>query len=240
MSESVVNLLDRLERGLDDYAHHEHTVRAIKSLTNLEKELDLVGQKLGELSVGFAELDYDAADAAKLPVSDLAEVCRAAAGLIRQNRDAPQQHPSVETRASNFANDAEKAIREAWRDLINRTIPGWENLTSLADMLTRAHVDVGQVAALKQEVARVRDLSRRLPGEGSRADLTATAQTLRSAIAVLVGDDQDDAEVPRFLRGVAAGGAHVNTLAPGVLAWMRGKGIEGSFKIVLGRPADDR
>lgn len=239
MSEPIAELLDRLDRALGDYVNGERTIRAIKDLTTIATELE-PAKTFSGLSAGFAELDSDAAQTAQVSVGDLASVCRSAADQVRKDRDAPNQYFRIVKSVSALASDAEKAIMQSWRDLIERAMPGWDSLNSLADVLGRAQVDSNQVAGLKRAVVRVRELSRRLPDEGSRAELTAAIRTLRASVTVLIGNDQDDGQVQRFLRAAATGGAHVSAVTSDVRAWMREKDIEDSFKIVLGRPTDER
>jgi hypothetical protein len=118
-------------------------------------------------------------------------------------------------------------------------MPGLDSLNKLADTLNELGADRSQISKLRTAMSDLRQLSRRLPGESAPAQATKAVDAIDAALDILLGGGTDDDEVRHFVETVARGGAHVRDLTPAVAEWMLHNRIEGSFRIVAGKPANE-
>jgi len=240
MSESVDELLRRVDRALEDYAHADQTTRTVESLTNLEKELSPYVDEVSEVITGFGALDQVGWPADRPSTRALAAACRQAAVLVRENKSGPPDLPRTLRGISAVVKAATVTARDAWREFIDASMPGLDSLNNLAEMLSQMGADRLQATKLRQGVTDLRILARRLPDESGPDQVAEAVAVIRAARAALLGDsDAESDEVRHFMDAVARGGAHVRLLTPGVRDWMRRRGIEHSFKFVAGQPASD-
>lgn len=239
MSESVEELLRRVDRALEAHAHADQTTRTVESLTNLDKELWPHIGDLGQAIAAFDALDQVRRPTERPETHSLAVACRKAAELVRQNKSGPQDLHRTLRSITDLLSAATATARDAWRDFIDACMPGLDSLNDLAEMLSQMGADRTQVANLRKGVMDLRALSRRLPDEPAPGRATAAVAAIRAALRVLLGDGDADNDVRHFMEAVARGGAHVRSLTPAVKDWMRRSGLESSFKIVAGRPASE-
>lgn len=239
MSESVDELLRRVDRALEDHAHADQTTKVVESLTSLEKQLSPYIEYLGEAVAAFGALDQVRRPAERPDTRQLAATCREAAGLVRQNKSGPEELPRIIKRINDVVNSAKATARDAWREFVDVRMPGLDGLNDLAEMLSQMGADRLQASNLRKGVTDLRTLSRRVPDESAPGQATAAVAAIRAALTALLGDSDADNDVRHFMETVARGGAHVRTLTPAVKDWMRRSGVEDSFKIVAGRPTSE-
>ena len=159
--------------------------------------------------------------------------------MVRQNKSGPQDLHRTLRHINEVANAEKTTARDTWREFIDTRIPGLDSLNGLAAMLSQMGADMLQVANLRKSVAELRALSRRLPDASAPRQATAAVDVIYPALTILLGDSDAHSDIRHFLEAVARGGAHVRALTPAVKDWMRGRGVEDSFKIVAGRPANE-
>jgi hypothetical protein len=239
MSESLDELLRRVDRALEDHAHADRTTRTVESLTNLEKQLSPYIEDLRQTVAAFGALDRVRRPAERPKTLALAAACREAAELVRQSKSQPRDLPRLLRNINDIVNTAKVTARDIWREFIDARIPGLDSLNSLAEMLSQMGADRLQVANLRKGVTDLRALSRRLPDASAPSQASAAVDIIYPALTVLLGDTDTDNEVRHFVEIVARGGAHVRALTPTVEDWLRHSGLENSFKIVAGRPASE-
>jgi DnaJ-domain-containing protein 1 len=240
MSDSVRELLSRVDRALHDYGNAEQTTIRVRELSGLEEDLQTLLGSLRRAAAGFAVLDRINAPADRPEISVQAAGCRTAAQQVRTDRSAPPNLSRALKPVSNVAHDAAETVANAWKGFVDSCMPGLEGLDSLADTLGDVRADRSQVAILKKGVADLRAAARRVPDESAPGQVGEAVDAIQAALTALTGvSDGHDAAVRLFLQGVARGGAHVQALTPTVRDWMRSSGIERSFRIVAGEPASD-
>lgn len=239
MSESAGELLRRVDRALDEHADADQTTRTVELLASLEKQLSPYIEDLDGAVAAFGALDQVRKQAERPATQALAASCREAAQLVRQNKSGPQDLPRTFRHIHDVVNAANATARDAWREFIDASMPGLDSLNDLAEMLNQMGADRLQVASLRKGVTDLRALSRRLPDESAPDRATAAVTIIRAALTALLGDSDADNDVRHFMETVARGGAHVRSLTPNVKDWMRRSGLEGSFKIVAGRPSGE-
>jgi hypothetical protein len=239
VSESVNELLRRVERALEEHAHAEDTTRTVESLTNLEEQLSPHIKNLGQAVDAFDTLDEVSMPAERPDTQFLATACRVAAEVVRRNKSGPQDLPRTLRDINDVVNTAKATAQPVWREFIDGLIPGLDSLNLFTEMLSKMVTDKVQVANLRRGVTDLRALSRRLPDASAPIQATAAVDIIYPAMTVLLGDTDADSDVRHFLETVARGGAHVRALTQAVKVWMRRRGVEGSFKIVAGQPANE-
>ena len=239
MSESVDELLRRVDRALEDHAHADRTTRTVESLTNLEKALWPHIGDLGQAVAAFDALDQVRRPTERPETHSLAVACREAAELVRQEKSGPQDLPRTLRNITDLVNAATATARDAWRDFIDALVPGLDGLNDLAEMLSQIGADRLQVTNLRKGVMALRTLSRRLPDESAPDQASTAVVAIRAALKALLGESDADTDVLHFMETVAQGGAHIRALTPGVKDWIRRSGLENSFKIVAGRPVSE-
>jgi hypothetical protein len=239
MSESVGELLRRVDRSLDDHADADRTTRIVESLTNLENQLSPHIEGLGQVIAAFDALGQVGMPAERPDTRSVAVACREAGELVRQNKSVPQDLHRTLRDINEVVNAAKGTARDAWREFIYASIPALNSLNDLAGMLSRMRADERQLANLRNGAADLRALSRSLPDESAPDQATRAFAAIRGSLMALLGDSDADNEVGLFILNVARGGAHVRALTTVVKDWMRQNGFEDSFKIVAGRPANE-
>jgi hypothetical protein len=239
MSESLDELLRRVDRALGDHAHADQTTRTVESLTNLEKQLSPYIEDLRQVVAAFGALDQVRRSAEQPETRTLAAACREAAELVRQDKSAPLDLPRTLRRITDVVNTTTASARDTWREYIDDSMPGLDSLDKLAEMLGHIRADPLQAAALRKGVTDLRALSRRLPDASAPSQATAAVDVIYPALTILLGDSDADSDIRHFMETVARGGAHVRALTPAVKDWMHGSGVEDSFKIVAGRPSSE-
>lgn len=240
MSESINDVLHRVDRAIENHIRADQTTRTVKYLTDLEKQIAPYIDDLDGIVASFGVLNRVGKPAKRPQTRVLSVACRQASGLVRQDKTGPRDLPRTLRQINDVVNAATATARDAWREFIDEETPGLDSLSNLAEMLSQIQADRNQAATLRKGVVDLRFLSRRLPDKSAPGQAAAAAVAIRTALAALLGTgDADNEEVRTFLEGVAHGGAHVRTLTPAVRDWMRRSKIEDSFKIVAGRPAND-
>jgi len=240
VSESVDDLLRRVDRALEDHASADQTTRTVKVLTDLENQLAPYVEDLDRVVAGFGALDQVRRPTERPETRALAAACREAAALVRQDKSGPENLPRTLRHINDIVNTATVTARDAWREFIDMRMPGLDSLGNLAEMLSQIRADRLQAAALRKGVTDLRALSRRLPDAASPGRATAAVDAIRAALTALLGDsDADNDEVRHFTEAVARGGAPVGALTPAVTDWMRRRGLERSFKVVAGQPPSE-
>lgn len=239
MSESVDELLRRVDRALDAHAQADQTTRTVESLTALEKQLSPYIEDLRQAVAALGALDQVGRPAKRPQTREVAVACRRAAELVRQDKSGPQDLPRTLRRITDVVNIAIASARDMWREYIDESVPGLDSLDKLAEMLGHIQADPLQATALKRGVRDLRALSRRLPDASAPSEAIAAVDVIYPALTVLLGDSDTDSDIRHFMETVARGGAHVRALTQDVKDWMRRSGAEDSFKVVAGRPAGE-
>jgi hypothetical protein len=240
MSEAADQLLHRVDRALEDYAKADLITRSVTSLTNLENEISPYADKLSQIVSAFEILDRVHKPTDRPDTYALASECRRAAELVLQDKSGPRDLPRTLRQINEVISNTSDVIREAWRDYVDALMPDIDSLSNLADLLGGIRGDRLQSASLKKSLVNLRTVSRRLPDAFSQDQVSTLIVAIRSALTLLLGDGYvDNGEVREFIEAVAGGGAHVRTLSPAVKEWMERTGVEGSFKILAGRPSSE-
>jgi hypothetical protein len=239
MSGPVGELLRRVDRALEDHAQADRTTRSVELLTNLEKQLLPYLEDLRQAAAALDALDQVSRATDRPETRELAAACRKAAELVRQDKSGPQDLPRTLRHIMDIVKTATESARDAWREYVDESMPGLDSLDKLAEMLGHIRADPLQAATLRKGVTDLRALSRRLPDASAPSRAAAAVDVIYPALTILLGDSDSDSDVRHFMETVARGGAPVRALTPVVKHWMRGSGVEDSFKIVAGPPASE-
>lgn len=240
MSESLDDLLRRVDSALVDHANADRTTQTVQLLTNLNEQLSPYVDDLGRVAAAFSALDQVGKSAERPDTRTLTVACRKAAELVRQNKSGPQDLPRTLGRIKEVTKQTTVTAQDSWREFIDACMPGLDSLSDLAEMLSQVGADRAEADSLRKSVTVLRTLSRRLPDETGPGQAASTVIAIRAALAALLGDSEaENEEVRLFLEAVARGGAHVRMLTQAVMDWMARTDTVDSFKIVAGRPASE-
>jgi hypothetical protein len=240
----VDELLDSVDRALEDYSQADRVTRSVELLTNLEKQVSPYVEDLDRTVAAFGALDQVHRLAERPQTQALAVACREAAEQVRKHKSAPHDLPRTLRNIQEVVNNATVMARDAWREFIDESMPGLDGLNNLAQMLRQMGADQFQVASLQKGITDLRALSRRLPDASSPNKAAAAVDVIYPALTILLGgsgaeNEEVSEEVRFFMETVAQGGAPLRALTPAVKEWIRRMSLENSFKIVAGRPASE-
>lgn len=239
MTESVAELLHRVEQALDEYERADETTRTVESLTRAEMDVSPHVEDLEHMVDAFDVLAHAGRTGIRPDTSALARTLRATAAQVRQKKMLPLDHSRTLREVQRIVDGARTTARENWRESIDASMPGLDGLAPLANVLSRLGENPDQVEKLRRTAAELRILSKELPDESAPGKVAEKITVIKQTLTSLLGDSRESGDVRKFIEMAARGGAPVRALTPAVLDWMQRNNTEGSFKIVSGRPSSE-
>jgi hypothetical protein len=239
MTESVAELLQRVEQALDEYERADETTRTVELLTRAEMDVSPHVEDLEHMVDAFNVLTHAGRIGIRPDTSALARTLRATAAQVRQKKTLPLDHSKTLREVQRIVDGARLTARENWRESIEASMPGLDGLAPLANVLSQLGENPAQVEKLRREATELRALSKELPDESAPSKVTQKISVIEQALMSLLGDSRESGDVRKFIEMAARGGAPVRALTPAVMDWMRRNNTEGSFKIISGRPASE-
>lgn len=239
MTESVAELLQRVEVALGEYERADETTRTVESLTRVEEEVRPHLEDLERVVGAFDVLTRADRTVERPDTHAPALALRAAANKVRRDKTLPQEHPRTLRDILRIVNSARETAREVWRESIDESMPGLDGLSGLATILGQLGADRVQVENLRRAADDLKAIARKVPDEAASGSVSEKIAVIKQTLTSLLGGSSESGDVRRFLEMTARGGAPVSALTPTVRDWMRGNNTEGSFKIVSGSPASE-
>jgi hypothetical protein len=239
MTESVAELLQRVEEALGEYEQADQTTRTVESLTRADGEIRPYVEDLERMVDAFDVLTRAGRRPERPDTRGMAVALRATANRVRRSKTVPPDHPRTLREIQRIVSTARETAKDSWRESIDARMPGLDGLSGLATVLSQLREDPRKVESLRRAASDLKALSRQLPDETTAGKVTEKITVINEALTSLLGGSREAADVRRFLEMAALGGAPVSALTPAVREWMHRNNTEGSFKIVSGRPAGE-
>lgn len=230
----VSDLVSELAAGLDALGNQQRTLNRLRLLSQMDDvvgELTTVAASWSALvavarGTGFGAPDSVAAVQVALAAAESVE--------IKTEGDAEQERGRRAIAALTRAlRDSVMSITAAWREHVASASPGARGLEPLAKAFAEVPAAAVRARELQDVLTALNAMPMQSPNAASAERLRKLSARVPELLALLVGDDP---EVRAFADSLARGGAAIDQITPGVLAWMRTAGFTGSFKVVAGQP----
>src|SRR5690242_6965988 len=124
MSESVAELLQRVEQGLDEYERADETTRTVELLTRAEMDVSPHVEDLERLVDAFDVLTHAGRTGIRPDTSALARTLRATAAQVRQKKTLSLDHSKTLREVQRIVDGARATARENWREFVDASMPG--------------------------------------------------------------------------------------------------------------------
>lgn len=236
MSElSLTELVADLASGLDDLGNQQRTLDRLRVLQQLDEVVGELATQASSWSnlvavgrgAGFGAPEADSAVLAALATAQAVEI---KADGEAQGQERRRRAIAAVTTALR---ESVSMITTAWREHVASAAPGARGLEALAKAFAEVPAAAARARELQAVLIELNAMPLKPPNAASADRLRALSAQVPELLAFLVGDDP---EVRAFANSLARGGAAVDQITPGVLAWMTSAGFAGSFKVVAGQP----
>ena len=232
---NLVDLADRVTTTVQQGAQKERVAEQVAQLKRIEASVSQLFSvvaatgKLVDAAVG-AGIDVPIAGLQSL-AGPLDEVAAKAANREVDGSAVDRLVIDIRSQLTTI----QGAITISWRDLVDRKVPQREGLMRLAETFRQLDASSRLATELRTALVAARDLAGSPPTLTGLNTLESIAERVPKLLRDLVGDDPN---VRLFADELARGGASVDALTPAVIAWIRARGFDRSFKIVPGEPAE--
>lgn len=235
---TATNLVDLAERVTNAVQQGAQKERVAEQVTQLKRIEDSVSQLLSVVAATGKLVDAAVGAGVDVPVAGLRALAPGLAEVAAKAANREVDGSAVDRLVIDVRNQLtsiQGAIAVSWRELVDRKVPQREGLMRLAETFRQLDASSRLASELRTALAAARNLAVSPPSLTALNTLEAIAERVPQLLRELVGDNPD---VRTFAEELARGGASVDSLTPEVMAWIRSKGFERSFKVIPGEPVE--